>query len=275
MPSPLHVLVLEDRPTDAELMIDALTQAGFEPVWRRVETEGEFLNGLEPAPDIILADYHLPHYHGLDALRTVRQRNIDVPFILVSGSIGEEEAVGALKSGATDYLLKDSLERLGQAVMHAIEQKRLRSDQTRMEQALRESEERFRALVEKSRDGIAVLDAEGRIRYINPAGARIMLADEARLTGARFFEGFPPEERKAFERILSRVSAKPGTSISGRFLIVRRDGNCRWVEGEWTNLLEEPAIGGVLLNYREASDQNAAEDQALMAEARVGGLEPT
>ena len=128
MPTPLRVLILEDEPADAELMAQELRRAGFDPEWERVATETEYLALLDPALDLILADHRLPQFDGLLALKLLQERGLDIPFILVSGTIGEELAVSAMKQGASDYLLKDRLARLGQAVAHALEQRRLRSE---------------------------------------------------------------------------------------------------------------------------------------------------
>lgn len=101
---------------DAELMVHELRRAGFDPQWQRVDTEADFLAHLDQKLDIILADYSLPQFDAQRALEHLNQRGLDVPFIIVSGCIGEERAVECMKSGATDYLLKDRLTRLGQAV---------------------------------------------------------------------------------------------------------------------------------------------------------------
>src|SRR5262249_18988797 len=119
---PLRVLLLEDSPDDARLILHGLRRAGFEPIGERVETERDFLAHLDPAPEIILSDYHLPQFDALQALRLVQERGVDVPVILVTGAVGEEAAVECLRQGAADYLLKDRLARLGQAVTHALEE---------------------------------------------------------------------------------------------------------------------------------------------------------
>ncbi len=141
MPTPLSVLILEDRPADAELMLHELRQAGFAPSAQRVETEEQYLRCLDSPPEVILADYRLPQFDGMRALELLRARKLDVPFILVSGAIGEELAAEAVKRGAADYLLKDRLARLGHAVTAALEQKRMRQEK---EQAARERERLFR-----------------------------------------------------------------------------------------------------------------------------------
>src|ERR1700674_4198182 len=110
----LRVLIVEDNPADAELVLRELRRAGFKPDSKRVDTEAEYLTNLDPTLDIILSDYAMPQFSGLRALELLKEREVDVPFILVSGTIGEETAVSAMRSGAADYLLKDRLARLGQ-----------------------------------------------------------------------------------------------------------------------------------------------------------------
>lgn len=122
----LRVLVVEDRAEDAELMLNELRRAGISFRADQVATLPDFLKALDAAPDIVLCDYTLPEWDGLQALSILKQRNVRVPFILVSGSIGEEFAVNALQQGVDDYLLKDRLGRLGAAVTAAIETHRLR-----------------------------------------------------------------------------------------------------------------------------------------------------
>ena len=122
----IRVLILEDSQSDAELMVRALERSGIRPEWERVETEPDFAARLTPAPDLILSDYVLPQFSGLQALQLVRSRGLDVPFIVVSGSIGEDIAVDAMKHGATDYVLKDRIAGLGPAGRQILEKKELR-----------------------------------------------------------------------------------------------------------------------------------------------------
>lgn len=137
MTVPLRVLILEDREADAALVLHELRQAGFDPVWQRVDDEAGFLTQLESPPDLICADYYMPQFDAVRALALIKERGLDIPFIIVSGSIGEELAVAAMRQGATDYLLKDRLARLGPAVQQALEQKRLRYEKRQMDQSLK------------------------------------------------------------------------------------------------------------------------------------------
>jgi signal transduction histidine kinase len=134
---PLRVLILEDREPDAVLMLHELRQAGYDPKSERVDDESGFLGHLDPPPDVICADYSMPQFNAPRALALLKERGLDIPFIVVTGSIGEELAVAAMREGAADYLLKDRLARLGPAVQQALEQKRLRAEKQHMEQALK------------------------------------------------------------------------------------------------------------------------------------------
>jgi PAS domain S-box-containing protein len=164
---PLRVLVLEDTPAHAELMIRELRRAGFGPHWQRVETEQDYLARLTPDLDLILADYNMPQFDARRALELMHARGLDIPFIVVSGSMGEDTAVSLLKLGATDYLLKDRLARLGQAVQHALEQHRLHREKHQADANLRESEERYRTLFESVPVGLSRVAPSGQILAAN------------------------------------------------------------------------------------------------------------
>lgn len=141
MSAQLRILLLEDTPSDAELEEYYLQKAGISFVMKRVETEEGFIRALtEFAPDIILADYHLPTFDGLLALAIARQQQPEIPFLFVTGAMGEEVAVESLKQGAKDYILKDRMSRLGPAVQRAMAESAEQSRLKRAEQAVRDSQ---------------------------------------------------------------------------------------------------------------------------------------
>ncbi|MBI2973911.1 MAG: response regulator, partial [Armatimonadetes bacterium] len=146
MPTPLRVLILEDEQSDAELMLHTLRRAGFEPIWQKAGTESEYLELLAPDLDVVLADYTLPQFNALHALRLLKERGLDIPFIVVTGTISEEVAVECMKEGAADYLLKDRLTRLGPAVIRALEEKGVRVGRRQAEERIRHQLERLAAL---------------------------------------------------------------------------------------------------------------------------------
>jgi two-component system, cell cycle sensor histidine kinase and response regulator CckA len=177
MSRPIRVLILEDNPNDAELMVFELRRSGFPPTWDRVETEADFLAHLDAGLDVILADYSLPQFDGMRALRLVRERNLDVPFIVVTGALGDEKAAECVKQGAVDYLMKDRLARLGPAVAHALDQRRLRDDKHGAEGRIA-----YQAQVLSGvHDAVIAVDNLQVITAWNPAAERVYgwPADEA------------------------------------------------------------------------------------------------
>src|SRR5438105_14697509 len=133
---PLRVLIIEDRPEDADLALHELRRAGYELNWRRVDDEAACKANLDPELDLILADYHQPQFNAIRALKILQDMGLDIPFVIVSGAIGEDLAVAAVRLGAMDYVLKDRLARLGTAVKNAIEQGELRRRQRVAQAAL-------------------------------------------------------------------------------------------------------------------------------------------
>lgn len=162
MARPLRVLLVEDNPNDAELVLRELRQAGFYPDWLRVETEPDYLAQLQPEPDIILSDYAMPEFSGPRALELLKQSGFDIPFIIISGTIGEDVAVEVMRQGATDYLLKDRLARLGSAVQQALHQGELRRERAKTQEELLWKTAFLEAQVNSSLDGIIVVDKQGR-----------------------------------------------------------------------------------------------------------------
>ena len=145
MADKLRLLLIEDTAADAELMLLQLKRAGMHIVERVVETEQDFRNALlQFEPHVILSDFNLPQFNGMAALEIAHASHPEIPFIFVSGTIGEEYAIRAMKCGATDYVLKDNLMRLPPVVDRALQEARAAAEQRRMQAALRLSELRFR-----------------------------------------------------------------------------------------------------------------------------------
>ena len=133
----LHLLFLEDNPDDTELIVRELEKNGFIFEWERVETEKTFKKALSKKPDIILADYKLPSFDGMAAIKLQQEISPDIPLILVSGTIGEELAIDCLKAGAMDYVLKDNLSRLAPTVTRSLKEIKILSEQKKAEKELK------------------------------------------------------------------------------------------------------------------------------------------
>lgn len=171
----LRLLMVEDSPADADLLVHQLRRDGFELTWQRVETASDYLAALGGAPDVILADYTLPSFGALEALGLLKQRRLDVPLIVVSGSIGEERATATIREGAVDYVLKDRPARLGQAIRAAVAARDLRrvaeqaeAARRRSETERRQAEHRFVLAFSASPIAIAIAGAaDRRFRDVN------------------------------------------------------------------------------------------------------------
>ncbi|MGK7904915.1 MAG: PAS domain S-box protein [Hormoscilla sp.] len=168
----IKVLILEDSPEDAELMVYELRRCGFELEWQRVERKQDYEQAIASSSfDIIITDYSLPGFDAKSALQILRSRSLDIPSIIVSGTISDEVAVECMKLGAADYLLKDRMIRLPKAIEQAIEASELRKAKRQAEMALQESEARFRRLAENAADIIYRLRVDPNLvfEYISPA----------------------------------------------------------------------------------------------------------
>jgi signal transduction histidine kinase len=148
----LRVLIVEDDPLDAELVVRELQKSGYDPQWERVDTQAEFMNCLaQDPPDVIISDHVMPQFSSAEALRCLHECRLAIPFIVVSHAIGDEEAVGLMRNGASDYILKERMARLGEAVRHVLEKRQLRSQYAEAQEDLRLlNQELERRIVERT-----------------------------------------------------------------------------------------------------------------------------
>lgn len=231
----LRLLLIEDNPADAELVLLHLRRHGFEPDCTRVESEAELRTALPAGWDVVLSDYELPQFDGMRALALVREHDASLPFILVSGTMGEERAVAAMKNGASDYLLKDRLSRLGPAVAHALEQRGLWRERDDALHDLRESRERFREVVETIHEVFWITDVRaepGRLLYVSPGFVSIWGRPVESIAGSidLWLETVDPLDR---DRIAAAMQARlPSGTFDEEYRIVRPDGAVRWIHGK-------------------------------------------
>src|SRR5580704_11433477 len=171
----LRVLLAEHDESDVELCMNALRGAGYSLKIDVVASPDEYSRHLdEYSYDVVLSDYNMPGWSGLDALHLLREKGKDTPFLLVTGALGEETAVSCIQEGVSDYVLKDRLARLPHAIDRSIEEQALREERARSEQALQHSEARYRELVEHAIYGIYRETVQGRFLQVNPALVRML-----------------------------------------------------------------------------------------------------
>jgi PAS domain S-box-containing protein len=261
----LHVLIVEDNPSDAELILHELHRSGFDPVWRRVDTEKEYLEHLSPSLDIILSDFSLPQLDARRALLLLKNRGLDVPFIVVSGTIGEETAIRTIQEGASDYILKDRLSRLGVAIDNAINGQVLRRQHLRTVDDLKKSEEMYRSLIHSARDAIMTISTGGTITSLNPAFKAVTGWAPGQWIGRSVFDLIHDDEINFAEGFF-RLTVEGTTSPIHEFRI--RTQSDAFISGEITaspQLVNGKAIG-VLCIFRDISEKKMFEEQLREAQ---------
>ena len=228
----IRILAVEDVVADLTLTKQALKRTGLTCSVERVETAHDFRRCLESGPDLILCDFKLPQFDGLAALEIANAHAPDIPFIFVSGAIGEERAIEALKSGATDYVLKSNLARLVPAVVRALKDR----DERRI---ARQTERRFRDLVEASQDWIWELDVDGRYVFSSSSARTILGWTDAEILGTHYLAHVHEDDRAEIEGALRLPDAKERRLTSATVRIRHRDGSYRWLERHALALIDD------------------------------------
>jgi PAS domain S-box-containing protein len=260
MNKPLRILHLEDDPDYCDLVQALLTKEGYQVEAVLAENRADFEGALAPEKfDIILADYLLPAYNGLEALRAAREKCPETPFLLVSGTIGEEAAIESLKSGATDYVLKHWPERLVPAVRRAVEAAEERMQRRRVETELVRREKYFRALTENALDILTILNTEGVFIYNSPSVKRVLGYEPKDLAGKSAFALVHPEDLPGVLQGFDYGLRNPDRTVTLEFRFRHRDGSWRSLEAAGQSRLGDPDIGGVVINSRDISDRKQVE----------------
>src|SRR6202171_2693491 len=230
MKSPLRILQLEDDPRDAELVQEKLALDGNACEVTRVETEADFIASLEQGGfDLILADYSLPSFDGVSALKLAQQTRPDLPFIVVAGTLGEDLAIEALKIGATDYVSKTGLSRLVSSVKRALREAYERGELSRAEDGLRRSEAYLAEAQRLSHTGSFGWDVSSGEIYWSRETFRIFGYEPAsKIAVEQVLERTHPEDKAAVQRFLERVSGeRKNFDFEHRLLML--DGSVKYV----------------------------------------------
>ncbi|WP_250513241.1 response regulator [Caballeronia sp. INDeC2] len=265
---PLHLLLVEDNALDAELTIAQLERADYAVDASIVYDSAAFIAELgKKRFDVILADFVMPTFSGIEALTIASERSPDTPFIFVSGLLGEEHAVDMLKRGATDYVLKQRLQRLPAVVRRAMRESAERAQRIAVERALRETETHFRLLIDALKDyAVITLDPEGRIRTWNAASERILGFPAQDVLGQSASIFYAQEDREAgvFDAELE-TARREGSASDDRWLW-RKDGHSFFASGVTTAIRSEhDELIGFSKIVRDATDAHMAADALRLA----------
>lgn len=267
MSKPLHILHLEDDPDFAELVRTLLQEDALEAELKRVAGRAEFEAALDGEKfDIILSDFRLPKFTGLEALAFVRKAHPDLPFILISGTIGEHAAIESLKAGATDYVLKHNPERLASAVRRAAQEAGERAKRRQVETELVRREKYFRTLTENTLDILCILSREGNFLYTSPSMERVLGYAPAALQGADAFARVHPEDLPPVREMFQKVVQQPDGALKIQFRYQQKDGTWKRLELVGQNRLDDPDAAGIVTNWRDVTDRWRAEEELRRSE---------
>jgi len=267
MRTPLRLLMVEDSEADAELILRELSRGGYAVTSERVQTEAALAGALSRQEwDLVLSDYTMPHFSASGALATLEASGLDLPLIIVSGTIGEETAVAALHAGAGDFVLKDRLSRLIPAIERELRECRVRAARQRAELALRESEARYRRIIETTNEGVWLLDADSKTTFVNGRMGALLGYSPDELMDRPVLDFVAEESRAVITQSLGRRREQSaGGQIEAR--LRRKDGADLWVLFDSTPIFEaDERPAGALAMVTDVSQRRQLEEQLHQAQ---------
>jgi PAS domain S-box-containing protein len=263
----LQILHLEDDPDFAELVRTLFAQDGMDVEVKCVGDRAAFQAAFDSgAFDVIISDYHLPSLSGLDALAMVRKKDPHIPFILVSGTIGEQAAIESLKAGSTDYLLKQNPDRLPSAVRRAVQETEERARLRAVETELVRREKYFRTLTENSLDMLCILSRDGNLLYASPSIERALGFKPEELRGQNYFARVHPDDLPRVQEAFQFALDHAERTVKIQFRHQNKNGEWRHLELVGQNRLQDPEIGGLVADCRDVTDHWRVEEELRNSE---------
>ncbi|MCX6086049.1 MAG: PAS domain S-box protein, partial [Caldiserica bacterium] len=271
----MRVIIIEDSPDDAALIIRELEHTGYAVEAQRVQTAEELQDALAHGTwNLVLADHSLPRFSAPEGLAMMLQTGLDVPFIVVSGSIGEEMAVQLMRDGAADYVMKDHLSRLGPAVQRELHDADERKRKRDVEQALANSEKRYRLLVENQTDLLVNTDPQGRLLFASPSYCDLVGRSLQELTTSSYQPLIHPDDLASVADVTASLSSPPYSCRSeARTMTV---GGWRWIE--WNSHAKLDSHGSVVAligSGRDITERKDMEESLARVKTLLGETEKT
>jgi response regulator RpfG family c-di-GMP phosphodiesterase len=262
MGTPLSVLIVEDSASDTGLMVRQLQKEGFDVRHTRVETAEQMRAALgESAWGLVLSDFKVPGFGAAPALALLHESGLDLPFILISGTIGEETAVGLMKAGAHDYVMKDHLGRLGAVVRRELAEAAERSGRQRAESALRESDIQLKGILESTADGILAVDGKGKVIRANRRFAELWRIPKPLLDSGddQAMLDFALGQLNDAEAFVNKVRALYASAAEATDTLSFKDG--RTFERHSSPLVLDGTVLGRVWSFRDITEKKRAEEE--------------
>jgi len=231
MGTALHALMVEDNENDLRMMVRALTQGGYEVTYLQVEDDPGLRRALlEEVWDVIFIDFNLPRFSALDALKVMRAMNVDIPRIVVSGTMGEDSAVEVMRAGAHDFITKGNLSRLIPVLQRELADSLERRAHGRSQEALRQSEEQFKRIFDQGHLGMAMVAFNGRLLKVNKAFGRLLGYSEAEMMSKSFQDFTHPDDRDDNQQMVTELfeGRIPAFNLEKKY--IRKDGQAIWAD---------------------------------------------
>lgn len=227
----LQVLIVDDSEDDALLIIRELKKSGYNPFYKRVETADDMKKALQENQwDIVLCDYKMPQFSAPAAITVLKEANLDIPIIIISGTIGEETAVECMRLGAHDYLMKTNLPRLCPAVSRELREAEIRNNKKKAEEALGQSEEKYRNILENIEDGYYEVDLAGNFTFFNNSMCIILGYSRDEMIGMNNRQFTNEENAKKLFEAFNRVYRTGEPAKEFDWQIIRKDGTKKYIE---------------------------------------------
>jgi PAS domain S-box-containing protein len=273
MQKKVRIIHLEDTSSDAELVVMQLEKSGMAFEYMLVSQSKEFEDAIQNFnADIILSDHSLPSMSSADAFRILKDSGREIPFILVTAAVSEEFAVSMIKAGIDDYLLKDKLHLLPNAINTALN--KALSEKNRQEhlRALIRQEKKFRALLENSYESISLADKNLNIIYRSPSAVRVTGYTPEELDSASLFDRTHPEDIDHLRHLFAQSLKSPDISIKGNFRVKHKNGNYIWLNTTISNLLSDDNVNAIVINYRDVTENKTYEAELLRSSKHFRAL---
>jgi PAS domain S-box-containing protein len=258
----IKILHLEDLPFDAELVERELKKRKIDFELKVIDNRRDFVKALtEFSPDVIFSDHKLIDFDSIQALKIVLEKGLQIPFILVTATMSEEFAVEVIMLGASDYILKDRLQRLPGALLSAIEKNKAELENQRIHRLLEENEKRFRSLIEKGMDMIMLSSWDGELIYASPSVFTILGYSKQDILKTLLYDYIHPDDKEGFMSSIFKILQSPGSSLFRNHRYLHKKGTWVWAEGTITNMLAEPGVNALVSNFRDISEKKIIDRQ--------------